>query len=224
MKKKVSAFWVIGLILLGFSTLMTLAGGIGTTCIAFNAAEYGDKWAPFIPVQPIMQGLVVVSILAGIGMVYALIQFIRREPKSYLWAVITLLVGAIASGVQYYLSFTLREGSTAPNSMRLYITVFTLLFFALLKIPGIWNKLGLDRQDHGSASGVTGAMMIVLGMLTVTMRFWAGPSHMIGAWNTVDVLAIPLLVIGSGLIASGVYLVVKPFARLAIAEKAASQD
>lgn len=48
--------------------------------------------------------------------------------------------------------------------------------------------------------------MMVAGLVTITTRFWAGPTHMVNGYNLVDVLAIPLAVVGALLILGGAWL------------------
>ena len=56
---------IITTILLSLAAAMTLLGGIGTSCVAFAAENFGPAMAPLIPVKPIFQVLVAVSLLVA---------------------------------------------------------------------------------------------------------------------------------------------------------------
>jgi hypothetical protein len=189
--------FTLGIVLMSIAAFFTLAGGIGTTCIAFNAAKFGAKWEAFVPVQPILQVLVVISILAGIAMVYATVRLGRARMGAYRLALITLAVGALASGIQYYLSATLRNGSTAPNSMRLYMTILTLLVMLLFRLPGIWQKIGYEKGSTGAEPPAGAISLFLCGLLTMSTPLWAAPSHLVDGYNTANELLLPLLLSGA---------------------------
>lgn len=208
---------ILGIILLSLTVLMTLAGGIGTSCVAFGAAKFGPSMAKLVPVQPIFQVLVVVSILAGVWGLIATIRLARGQRNVYRGLMIFLVVGGIASAIQYYYSLTLR-GSTAPNNVRLYLTVLTLVLFIVFRLPGIWERIGYERPS-GSAGGGTlagGIALCLCGVITLAMPLWAGPTHMVDGVNTVNVLLWPLIMIGTGLLVSGLIALTWPGLRKAI--------
>ena len=65
MSKQLSSFLhFAAIVFTGLAAAMTLLGGIGTTCVAFSAEKFGPRMAALIPVKPIFQVLVVVSIFA----------------------------------------------------------------------------------------------------------------------------------------------------------------
>ncbi len=194
---------VLVMILLGLTAAVTLLGGAGTTCVAFNAEKFGASMAPLIPVKPIFQVLVFVSLAAAVYGVYAVVQLGRGSAKGYTQTMIFLVVAGLASAVQFYYSLTLR-GKTAPNNMRLYITLFTLAVMLLLRLPGLWAKTGFGRGSTGGSGRLAGgAAMIVAGLVTLTTPLWAAPTHVIDGWNTVTVLLWPLIVLGAGLTLAG---------------------
>ncbi len=121
-KKPLPFLRVLTIILLSLTAAMTLLGGIGTTCVAFNAENFGPRMAALIPVKPIFQILVVVSIAAGIYGIYSIVRLAKGRKGAFPQALLFLVIGLAASGVQFYYSATLR-GSTAPNNMRLYLPV-----------------------------------------------------------------------------------------------------
>lgn len=195
---------IFAIVLLSLTVVMTLLGAIGTTCVAFNAEKYGPRMAALIPVKPIFQVLVFVSLAAGLFGVYAIVHLARGRSGAFQQVLIFLIVGLVASGIQFYFSLTLR-GSTAPNNIRLYLTGITLLALFLLRLPGIWQRTGFsagaDAPRNMSSSG--GAALFLCGLFTITTPIWAAPTHIIDGWNTVTVLLWPLIVAGAVLMLLG---------------------
>lgn len=203
-KKPLPFLRVLTIILLSLTAAMTLLGGIGTTCVAFNAENFGPRMAALIPVKPIFQILVVVSIAAGIYGIYSIVRLAKGRKGAFPQALLFLVIGLAASGVQFYYSATLR-GSTAPNNMRLYLTGLTLLVMFLLRLPGIWQRLGFEKDtlSSGTARPAGGAALFTCGMLTLTTPAWAAPTHIIDQFNTANVLFWPLLIGGALLMLLG---------------------
>ena len=194
----------IAITLLGLTAIFTLMGGIGTTCVAFNAEKY-DSMIALVPVKPIFQVLVFVSIAAALYGIWATVSAVRRQPGAYKAALITLVVGLLSSGVQFYYSLTLR-GSTAPNSMRLYLTAFTLAVFLLLRLPSLWQRSGFDNQasgPDGSDAAIGGAALVLGGLLTLTTPLWAAPTHILGGFNYAGIINLPLAAAGLAMIFGG---------------------
>lgn len=203
-KKPLPFLRVLTIILLSLTAAMTLLGGIGTTCVAFNAENFGPRMAALIPVKPIFQILVAISIAAGLYGVYTIVLLAKGRKSAFPQVLIFLVVGLAASGVQFYYSATLR-GSTAPNNMRLYLTGLTLLVMFLLRLPGIWQRLGFEKDtlNSGTARPAGGAALFTCGMLTLTTPAWAAPTHIIDQFNTANVLFWPLLIGGALLMLLG---------------------
>lgn len=195
---------ILGIVLLSLSALFTLLGGVGSTCIAFNPEKFGEKWAPFIAIKPIFQLLVIVSLAAAVFGIYALVRLIKGRRGAYGQSIVFLLVGGVASAVQYYYSMTLR-GSTAPNSMRLYVTVLTLVVLLLMRLPGIWQRTGFAGKDGDSGAARTGGglALILSGLITVTCPLWAASTHWVNGFNTANVLFWPLIIGGALLLVAG---------------------
>ena len=129
-----------------------------------------------------------------------------------------LLLGLATAGTKMYFSNMLR-GSTAPTNMRFYFTIFILLFFLLLKIPGIKEKVDLSKSGNdGSSGAAVGAAMILGGILSLTTPIWAGPSHIMDGYNLVLILQVPLTLGGSIMILGGIYLLIKHWAAITTAK------
>lgn len=198
MAKKPTPFLrIITIIFLSLTAAMTLLGAIGTTCVAFNAEQYGPKMAALVPVKPIFQLLVFVSLAAGLFGVYSIVRLARGRQNSYTHVLIFLLVGLVASAVQFYYSLTLR-GSTAPNNMRLYLTGLTLVLFLLLRLPGLWHRTGFDKGGSNTNLPPAGGIALFLcGLVTISTPVWAKSTHFIEGSNTANVLLLPLLASGA---------------------------
>jgi len=193
----------IALILLSLTIVMTLLGGAGTTCVAFRAENW-DSMASLIPVKPVFQVLVFISIIAGIAGFFATIRLAKARKNAYAQVLLFLLIAGISSAIQFYFSATLR-GKTAPNNMRLYITLVTLLYLLILRIPGIWGNMPFNQPSkHVSGLKGGGLAMCLSGLVTLTTPLWAAPTHIMDGYNTVNELFIPLMITSGILLLGGV--------------------
>jgi len=212
MKSNGSKLWlrVLGLSLLSLTVVITLLGAIGTTCVAFGAENFGPRMAALVPVKPIFQLLVMVSLVAGILGLVATVGLARGRRGAYRLTLIFLAIGLLASGVQMYYSATLR-GSTAPNNYRVYLTALTLIVMLVLRKPGLWQRNGFGGTVLDSAPGSgAGTALAISGLVTMTTPLWAGPTHMIDGVNTVNTLLWPLVALGAGLLSAGLWTLVRP--------------
>lgn len=197
---------VLSIVLLVITTAFTLLGGAGTTCVAFNAEAFGASMASLVPVKPVFQVLVVISLAAALYGAYATFRLARGRHGAYHSALLFLVVAGTASAIQFYFSLTLR-GSTAPNNFRLYTTLLTLAVLLVLRLPGIWQKVGLEQGGTaGSFGKPAGLGMLAAGLLTLAMPVWGAPTHVINGVNTVNVLLAPLMTLGTLLCAGGILL------------------
>lgn len=198
------ALRIIVIVLLALTAVFTLLGGIGTACVAFNPLGSSASMAKLAPVQPIFIVLVIVSVAAGLFGIAAAVRLARGQRSAYNWSLIFLIIGGAASAIQFYYSLTLR-GSTAPNSFRLYLTLLTLVIFLVLRLPGIWQKAGFEAgQNSGSGGTAAGLAMILCGLMTLSLPVWGGPTHIVDGFNTVNLLLVPLMAVGSALTIAGV--------------------
>ncbi len=216
MRPKLSRFLrLITIILLSLTAAMTLLGGVGTTCVAFKAEEFGPRMAALIPVKPVFQVLVFVSIAAAVFGIYSIVRLAKNRPGAFNQTAIFLLVGAVSSAVQYYYSFTLR-GSTAPNSMRLYLTVFTLVVFLLMRLLKLFGRGGVEpgKGSTGAMRAAGGAAFVLSGLTVLTTPWWAASTHWINNMNTVNVLFWPLVTVGAGMVLCGGWMLLGLKARM----------
>jgi predicted phage tail protein len=94
------------------------------------------------------------------------------------------------------------RGSATPANMKLYSNIFTFLLFLILKLPGIWERVGFDRPAGGGVGQTaTGLTAIVIGMAVISTSLWVGDTHVYEGVNWTHVLKGFLA--GSGLASIG---------------------
>ena len=202
-------------VVMALATIMTLLGGIGSTCVAFNADQY-PPFKALAPYSSIMQMLVYISILAGAAMIVVTYWTARASKWFYLSALMTLIVGGGAAAVQMYYSSSLRGitfFAAAPTNIRLYITLAALIVFVLIRFTPWWNQVGKPSNKPGSPMAAGGASLIVTALVMLTAPFWAGAPHTIDGYNLVLTLETPLLVDGIIMLIVGMGMVVYELAR-----------
>ena len=207
--------------LLGLAVVMTLLGGVGTTCVAWNADKYGEKYAMFVPYKPVYQNLVYLSVAVAIVGGIVTYAVLRHEKWAYVGTLITLVACLGAAGIQMYYTSTLKQVSffrTPPTNMRFYIAALALLVFLLLRLPGVWNYADFTHpwKGPGSWTTPTGLSMLAAGVATLTTPIWAGPSHMLDGSNLVSVLDGPLLIGGWAMTLIGAGLLLAAGLRLSL--------
>ncbi len=185
---------IIGIILLGVTAVITLLGGIGTTCVALNAANYEGMEA-IAQYQWLYIFYVLSGIVIGVLGIWVAVALVKGKPHAYRNTLIVLLAGLLIGGLHMATSRALR-GSSMPKDFIVYATGLTLIVFLLFRIPGIWKRINLDgHDDHVTGLGA-GAALIVGGIATLTVQFWAGSTHIINGINYADVWHTPLTIIG----------------------------
>lgn len=195
-------------LLLAASTVMTILGAVGTTCLAFNGDKYGPPFKWIVPAMPTYQLLVYIKLVTGVALAIALYAFLRGDKWSYIGALFFLIIGGGAAAYQMYLTSSLKGVSffqTPPTNIRFYITVVTLIAFLIVRLPGIWNKSGLGSGGSGGGSftAPTGMALMLTGVMLMTAPMWASPEHVIDGFNYVTTLQLPLLVDGLALTIAG---------------------
>ncbi len=202
---------ILAIALMGLTAAFTTLGGLGTICVAFFTEKYPSLMVLY-PYRWLYQILTVITLGLGLAGIWATYRLARGRRGSYNAALAVLLAGALTGGIKMAASLSLR-GSAAPTNMRVYFTLFTVLVFLLLGLPGVWRRVGLERprskSNQASAGGLTA---LLAGLLVLSTALWAGPSHSVEGVNWVLVLEVPLSVAGGGLILGG--LVLLAWARL----------
>lgn len=191
---------VVAIIFMGLTGAMNLLGGIGTVCAAFLTKQFPPMWA-LLDYQWLYQSLMIVTILIGLGGVWATIRLAKGGKNAYRDALIILVVGTAVGAVHYFASMALR-GKAAPANVKLYINILTLLLFLVLKIPGIRERVHFERSaDDGVGQTAAGLAAIIIGLVVITTSLWVGGSHVYEGANWTHVLKEFL--VGSGLASIG---------------------
>jgi hypothetical protein len=199
---------IVAIVMLGMTAAMNLLGGIGTTCAAFsNNVGYRMAFIELMDYRWLYQILVVTTILVGLAGIWATARLVRGSPNIYRDILIILVVGTILGGVQYFASMTLR-GKAAPANVKFYLNILTLILFLVFRLPGIWNKLDFTGPGGKTETRAgVGMAALIIGMLTITIFMWAGPSHTFFNQNWTYVLFVPLILVGSGFTLWGIWLI-----------------
>ena len=197
---------ILGIVFFAITTFFNLMGGIGTSCVALNPTRWSPSMAKLAPYQWLYILLMIGATVVAIWGIFVTIGLARGKQHAYRDALIVLALSALVAGVQTYASITLR-GKGAPQNMRFYITLFTLVVFLILRLPPIWKLIGGFRRG-GDAATTVGLAAFVGGLVVLTTLLWATPTHIgpDGA-NWVNVLRLPLLAGGSLLAFGGAALV-----------------
>lgn len=192
---------ITAIILMGVASAMMILGGIGTICIAFWPEKY-PTLTMMVSVKPIFQVAAITTIIAGLLGVWITIRLRRFTDRNYLYAVLILLLSLLTAGVKMYFSSKLR-GSVAPTHIRFYLSLIVLLYFLILRTPGLWDKIhNQGKPDHENKAGMAVAA-ILGGLLTLTVQYWAGPPHTMNGVNYADVWHPQLAFFGWMLVLAG---------------------
>jgi hypothetical protein len=203
-------------VVMALATIMTLLGGVGSTCVAFNAEQYGPTFAKLAPYKPVLQALVYISIIAALAMMLVTYWTARASKWFFIGALVTLVVGGVAAAVQMYYSSSVRGipfFSAAPTNIRLYITLVALIVFVLIRFTPWWKQIGTPSNKPGSPMAAGGTSLIVAAIAILTTPFWAGTPHTVDGYNLVLTLETPLLVDGITMLIIGIGMVAYEFAR-----------
>jgi len=211
---------IIAIVAMGLTAAFTILGGVGTGCIAYSADQYGARFAVYVPSMPLYQVFVYVGVAAGTAGAVITYALVRGHKWAYKGALITLGIGAVMALIHNIHSSWLNEDTFSeylmnmPTSMRLYITVATLVLFIVLKLPSIRKRVDVDFTKpwggKGSKAAGGGLAAIVAGIATITTPIWANfsASHMLEGYNLVNVLRVPLMVGGGFMILLGATLLI----------------
>jgi hypothetical protein len=196
---------ILGIVLLGITAVITLLGGIGTTCVALNAAKY-DGMEAIAQYQWLYILYVILGIGIGILGIWATVLLIKGRSNAYRMALIALVSGLIIGSLHMVTSRALR-GSSMPKDFIVYATALTLILFLLFRIPGIWNIVNPTGGEDNITGLGAGAALMVSGITVLTVQWWAGPTHIINGINYADVWHTQLAIVGwSALLLGGALL------------------
>ncbi len=206
-QKTASILRKIVLVLFGLAVAFTLLGGLGNTCVAFNAEQYGKAFERFIAYKFEYQMFVYVGIATALVGLVALWGMVKGKRWAYTLALVVLIVGVAAALAQMYYTSTIKQVSffkTPPTNMRMYTTLLALVALLIVRLPAIWKHVDFTKASSKGASGpAAGLTAFAMGVLTITTPIWAGASHMVDGFNTVYVLGWQLTAAGVAMIAGG---------------------
>jgi hypothetical protein len=210
MKGSMKTLKVVAIILLGMTAAMNLLGGAGTYCAAFsNNVGYRMAFKAIMDYRWIYQIVMVTTILTGIAGVMALMNLIKGKPGVYRFTMIVLIIGTLLGGTQFFASMILR-GKATPANVKFFTNLATLVFFLVMGLPGIKDKIDFSEpSDKSEMNSAGGLVAFLAGITTLTIFAWAGPSHTFFGENWVFVFEWPLVVIGTVLIVGGFLTVLR---------------
>lgn len=210
MKGSMKKLKVVAIILLGMTAAMNLLGGAGTYCAAFsNNVGYRMAFKAIMDYRWLYQIVMVTTILTGITGVMALVNLIKGKPGVYRFTMIVLIIGTLLGGTQFFASTILR-GKATPANVKFFTNLATLIFFLIMGLPGIKDKVDFSKPSEKSEMNSAGGLVAFLaGITTLTIFAWAGPSHTFFGENWVFVFEWPLVVIGTALILGGFLVVLR---------------
>ena len=203
---------VLGIIFMGITALFTLMAGIGTTCVAVAAKNFGPKMAAIAPYSWLYILFVLLTTAIGVYMVKALIGLLKKKPEAYRDSIISLVLGIIIGVIHMIVSRSLR-GSSMPTDGVVYVTVLTLIVFSIFKIPGIWQELHLDGTKPDDINRIAAAFTLLLcGIVVLTAPIWGASTHIFvkGGQNWANAWPTQMNMIGILLLATGIFTLFSP--------------
>jgi uncharacterized membrane protein (UPF0136 family) len=185
---------IVGIVLLGVTAVITLLGGVGTTCVALDASKY-DSMAPLANYQWLYVFYVLSGIVIGALGIWATRLLVKGRANAYRLALIALIAG-LAVGILHMATSRALRGASMPVDFIVYATALSLVVFLLFRIPGVWNQVKFTEQDEDVSGFGTGIAMIVAGIIILTVHLWAGPTHVINGINYAAVWDTQLTIVG----------------------------
>ena len=168
---------VLGIISMGITAVFTLMAGIGTTCVAVAAKNFGPKMAAIAPYSWLYILFVFLTTAIGVYMVKALISLIKKKPQGYRDTIISLVLGIIIGFIHMLVSRSLR-GSSMPTDGVVYVTILTLVVFAIFKVSGIWQESLLDGTKPDDINRTAAAFTLLLcGIAVLKVPVWGASTH-----------------------------------------------
>jgi hypothetical protein len=197
----------IGIVFMALTSLFTILGGAGTTCVALAAENY-DSMVAIAPYKWLYIVFVITTIAAGVMMARATIMLVKRDPNAYRATIISLVVGILIGLIHIVVSRSLR-GSSMPVDAVVYTTALTLIIFLLFKIPGVWAKVDFSEAPIGDNETAGGAAAIISGVLAFTIQYWMAGTHtMNGGINYGDAFHTSMTILGWIFVIGGIRLII----------------
>jgi len=199
----------IGILLMGITALFTIAGGLGTTCVALNPTGFGESMANLAPFQWLYITFVIATTAIGIMAARAVVLLVKGKPNAYRYSIIALMLGIVVGTIHMLVSRGLR-GKSMPVDGVVYTTVLTLIVFILFRIPKIWQGVNYSGDDNGGETNMPAAIttLLVTGILTLAVQYWAGPTHTWGGTNWAAAFEVTRILMGIGQLFGGTLILV----------------
>jgi len=215
---------VIAILLLGMTAAINLLGGTGTYCAAFsNNVGYRMAFKAIMDYRWIYQIVMVGTVLTGLAGIVALVKLLKGKSGVYRFTMILLIIGTLLGGTQFFASMILR-GKATPANVKFFTNVVTLVYFFILGLPGIKDKIDFSNPSDKSETNSAGGLVAFLaGITTLTIFSWAGPSHTFFGENWVFVFETPLVIVGTVLIVGGFLTVLREVLNH-LSQKTANQE
>lgn len=186
---------------MGVTAAVTLLGGVGTSCVALNPAKH-ESMKAIASLQWLYILYVLIGIALGVWGVKATIGLNRGESGAERTSLFILTGGVIIGGIHMATSRALR-GSSMPVDAVVYITGLTLIIFLLFRLPDVAAMELFNKEDKSSPDSAGGFTAFAAGLLTLSVQYWAGPTHMVGGTNYADAFHNAMTLTGAGLILLG---------------------
>lgn len=211
MKEEKSSKLVRAILFIAFllTILFTLLSGVGTYCAAFDTEKYPSMLV-LLPYQWLYQMLFVASVSIGLWGLWEIIASFWGKSHYQRRAILILSLGLGAATIQMIASEILR-GSSVPVNFRVYVTLFTLILFLLVRVTPLRQLIGLANPEDKESAGVAalGTALFLSGAVTLTTPLWVGNSHVAAnAYNWVYDLKGYLIVFWGMLVFSGLVFLV----------------
>lgn len=175
------------------TVILTLLGGAGTICAAFNPEDY-EALKSLIPYKTIYKMFFTGSLAIGIWGAFVVVNLNRRQPGIYRSSLVVLVLGALVSGLQTALSEVVR-GTSVPGNFRFYVNAVTLIIFLLFLIPRLKNMVNFEKETGNKSSGriVSAVTLFVCGIILLSIKIWTGTSHIsFSGENWIDIAGLPI--------------------------------
>ena len=196
----------IGIAFMALTSLFTIMGGAGTSCVALAAENY-DSMLAIVPYKWLYVIFVITTITAGVLMARATLMLVKRNPNAYRATIISLVAGILVGLIHMVVSRSLR-GSSMPVDAVVYTTILTLIVFMLFRIPGVWAKVDFSKATKGENETAGGAAAIVSGLFALTIQYWMASTHtMNDGINYGDAFHTSMTILGGVFVIGGISLI-----------------
>jgi len=170
-----------GILLMSLTAAFTILGGAGTSCAALLPNKW-DSMAPLAQFQWLYILYVIITIAIGVLGVRAVVKLVKGHNDGYKAALLALIAGVLIGGLHIYTSRMLR-GSSMPVDAVVYMTVLTLVFFLIIRIPPIWKGVDYSKAPRKEKKVSAGVSSIAAGVFCLTIQYFMAATH---TWNNVN--------------------------------------